>query len=87
MVHRTKINLILLFLIAILLGGCGIFKKSTKDKAMADERKQDQAYAKEMRKLEEAHYKNQPPDTKKMMKRTQRRSGKLNKRKRHSSLK
>ena len=80
--HRTKINLIFLFLFTMLLSGCGIFKKSSADKAMAKERKEMQAGAKEMQAAEKAHYKRQPNETRKMMKKSKKMSKELNRSKR-----
>lgn len=85
--HNAKINLIFLILFTLLFSGCGIFKKSSAEKAMAEEQKIGQANAKEMQDAEKAHYKRQPAETRKMMKKSRKSSGKLNNPKRHSSFK
>lgn len=46
---------------------------------MASERRDNKAAAKEMKALEKAHFKNQPPDTRKMMKKSKRKAKERNK--------
>ena len=82
MKQRIKINLLFLILFTVVFSGCGIFKKSSVEKAMSEERKIGQANAKEIQDAEKAHYKRQPSVTRKMMKNSKKSSGKLNKSKR-----
>ncbi|PKP03081.1 MAG: hypothetical protein CVU14_02415 [Bacteroidetes bacterium HGW-Bacteroidetes-9] len=75
----TKINLIFIILFTFLVSSCSLIKPSSRDKAMASERRDNKAAAKEMKALEKAHFKNQPPDTRKMMKKSKRRAKERNK--------
>ncbi|KAF0196943.1 MAG: hypothetical protein FD166_2221 [Bacteroidetes bacterium] len=82
MVKYAKIRLILFILFTIYLGGCNLLKPSSRDKAMADERRKEKESAKEIQAMEKAHYKAQPADTRKMMKKSYRKASKLNRPKR-----
>ncbi|NTW23102.1 MAG: hypothetical protein HGA37_00270 [Lentimicrobium sp.] len=55
-----------------------MLKPSSRDKAMANERNEQKAAAREIRAVEKAHYKAQPPETRKMMKKSRKSSRKLN---------
>ncbi|MBK6344471.1 MAG: hypothetical protein IPN08_11380 [Bacteroidales bacterium] len=82
MIKFAKIRLIFFILFAIYLGGCNLLKPSSRDKAMAEERKKEKESAREIQAMEKAHYKAQPADTRKMMKKSYREAKKLNRSKR-----
>jgi len=65
-------------LCSLLLGSCSIFKKSEVDKAEATEKQEINAFDAEIRKRQKAHYKMQNREAKKMMKRSMRKSKRLN---------
>lgn len=80
MLRSAKIILfsVILSTIPVCFSGCGLLKPSTKDKAMADERRNEKAAFNEMKAKEKAHYKAQPAETRKMMKKSLKESKKLN---------
>lgn len=78
MKRYAKINLIFIILFTFSVSSCSLIIPSSHDKAMATERRDNKAAAKEMKALEKAHFKNQPPDTRKMMKKSKRKAKKRN---------
>ncbi len=78
MLRGTKINLFFLFLFTITLSGCGMLKRSSKDKAMAKELSAQKASEKEVQDLEKAFIKAQTRETRKMMQQSRKQSTRLN---------
>jgi hypothetical protein len=72
-----KISIVAL-LCSLMLGSCSIFRKSAVDKAEVSEKQEINAFDAEIRKRQKAHYKMQTREAKKMMKRSMKKSKKLN---------
>jgi len=80
MFRSAKINLLIIPISVItLLSGCSLLKPSSRDKAMANEKSEQKAAAREMQAMEKAHYKAQTRETRKMMKQSRKSSKKINK--------
>ncbi len=79
MFRSAKIILFFIIISVIALSGCSLLKPSSRDKAMANEQSEQKAASREMQAMEKAHYKAQPPETRKMMKQSRKSSKKLNK--------
>lgn len=79
MFRIAKINLFIILISFIALCGCSFLKPSSRDKAMANERSEQKAAAREMQEMEKAHYKAQTRNTRKMMKQSLKSSKKINK--------
>lgn len=80
--RRTKIRLIPGLLLMASLSGCVFVKHSSRDKALEEQHRQDVQAEHELKDLEKAHFRNQSPDTRKMMKKSKKDSKKLNRKKR-----
>lgn len=75
---QVRLGFVFLFSFFV-LSSCSLLKKATdEEKAEKQVQEEDKAFMAEIKKKEKAHYKMQPKETKKMMKRSKRASKKLN---------
>jgi hypothetical protein len=82
MIPIAKIKLIFIFFLTFLLGSCSLLKPGSRERAMANERRNEKESAREIQAMEKAHFKAQTAETRKMMKRSHRKAEKLNRAKR-----
>jgi|GEM_PF-2363849 len=82
----ARMSLLRIFIVTLILGissvSCSALRKTEAEQADLRMQKEQKEAAVEAEKLREAHYKRQPKETRKMMKRSKKMSNKLNKKRR-----